>query len=56
MPRPTPLLAPRTRLAISTNSTVAGVIILGVKIEAILFRRLFGTSIIPTFGSIVYKR
>jgi hypothetical protein len=34
---------------------VAGEIIFGLKIFAILFKRLSGTSTIPTFGSIVQK-
>jgi len=55
LPSPSPLLAPRTSPAISTNSTVAGEIVSGLKIFAILFKRLSGISTIPTFGSIVQK-
>ena len=54
-PRPSPLLAPATKPAISTNSTVAGTILWGETISANFARRGSGTSTIPTFGSIVQK-
>ncbi|KOT22681.1 hypothetical protein DM52_2456 [Burkholderia mallei] len=53
LPRPSPLLAPATRPAMSTNSTTAGTTRSGLMISASAFRRASGTSTTPTFGSIV---
>ena len=52
-PKPSPWLAPATKPAISTNSTVAGMIFWGWTISASLASLGSGTSTIPTFGSIV---
>ncbi len=61
-PRPAPSAAPFTSPAISTNSTVAGLIggnsdifSSSLVIAASLDRRSSGTGTIPTFGSIVAK-
>ena len=55
LPRPSPLLAPCTRPAISTNSTVAGVTLSASYILARWSRRSSGTGTMPTFGSMVAK-
>ena len=55
LPRPSPLLAPATRPAMSTNSTMAGWIFWGWTISASLARRGSGTSTMPTLGSMVQK-
>ena len=55
LPRPSPLDAPATRPAISTNSTVAGTTLFVSYILARVSRRLSGTGTIPTFGSMVAK-
>ena len=52
-PRPSPLEAPLTSPAISTNSMVAGVILSGWYISASLSSRGSGTATTPTFGSMV---
>lgn len=52
-PSPSPLLAPFTRPAMSTISTVVGITRWGCSISASLFKRSSGTVITPTFGSIV---
>src|SRR5690606_39121016 len=53
LPRPSPLAAPATRPAMSTNSTVVGSTRCGLTISASAFRRGSGTGTTPTFGSIV---
>jgi hypothetical protein len=53
LPRPSPLLAPATRPAMSTNSTVVGMILSGLAMPASASRRGSGTPTTPTFGSIV---
>ncbi len=53
LPRPSPLEAPATRPAMSTNSTTAGSTFSGLAIAASLSRRASGTSTMPTFGSMV---
>jgi hypothetical protein len=53
LPRPSPLLAPFTRPAMSTNSTVAGMIFCGLKYCVSVTIRGSGTSTTPTFGSMV---
>ena len=53
LPRPSPLEAPLTRPAMSTNSMVAGVYFSGWYISASLSRRLSGTATMPTLGSMV---
>ena len=52
-PRPSPLLAPLTRPAISTISTVVGIIFCGLINLAISSNLKSGTEITPMFGSIV---
>ena len=52
-PNPSPLLAPFTKPAISTNSTTAWVTFSGLYISANLFNLSSGTATTPTFGSIV---
>ena len=52
-PNPSPLLAPFTRPAISTNSITAGVVFSGLYISVNLSNLSSGTATIPTFGSIV---
>ena len=52
-PRPSPLLAPRTSPAMSTNSMVAGVYFSGWYISASLSSRWSGTATTPIFGSMV---
>ncbi len=53
LPRPSPLLAPFTRPAMSTISTVAGTTLRGLHISTSLLRRSSGTVITPTLGSMV---
>jgi hypothetical protein len=53
LPRPSPLLAPLTRPAISTISIVFGTMALGFTISVSLTSRSSGTVITPTFGSMV---
>ena len=55
LPRPSPWLAPATRPAMSTNSTVAGTILAGWSISASFSRRSSGTGTMPTLGSMVAK-
>ena len=55
LPRPSPWLAPSTKPAMSTNSTVAGTMRAGWSISARRFRRASGTGTTPTLGSIVAK-
>ncbi len=55
LPRPSPLDAPATRPAISTNSTVAGTTLSVSYILARTSRRSSGTGTMPTFGSMVAK-
>lgn len=55
LPRPSPLDAPATRPAMSTNSTVAGTTLLVSYILASMSSRSSGTGTIPTFGSMVAK-
>jgi hypothetical protein len=53
LPRPWPLDAPRTRPAISTKDTGAGMIFSLWKISASFASRSSGNPTTPTFGSIV---
>ena len=53
LPRPSPWLAPATKPAMSTNSTVAGTIFAGWSISASACRRSSGTGTMPTLGSMV---
>ena len=53
LPRPSPREAPFTRPAMSTISTVAGMVRLGWQISVSTSRRLSGTEVEPTLGSIV---
>ena len=53
LPKPSPLLAPATKPAISTNSTIAGCIRCGLTIFASSAMRGSGTSTMPTLGSMV---
>ena len=53
LPRPSPLLAPFTRPAMSTNSMTAGVFLSGWYISASLSSRSSGTATMPTLGSMV---
>ena len=55
LPKPSPLLAPFTRPAISTISTVVGTMRSGCTSSARRFNRSSGTVMTPTFGSIVQK-
>ena len=55
LPRPSPLLAPATNPAMSTNSTVAGTTLSVSYILARTSRRSSGTGTMPTFGSMVAK-
>ncbi len=55
LPRPSPLLAPSTRPAISVNSTVAGETFCGLNIFLSFSRRWSGSFTIPIWGSIVQK-
>ncbi|CCY38328.1 putative uncharacterized protein [Tannerella sp. CAG:118] len=54
-PNPSPLLAPFTKPAMSTISTVVGIMRWGFTSSASLLSRLSGTVITPTLGSIVQK-
>lgn len=54
-PRPSPLDAPLTRPAISTNSITAGVILAELYKAASLSSLSSGTATTPTLGSIVQK-
>ena len=53
LPKPSPLLAPLTKPAMSAISIVAGITRLGRSISANCCKRSSGTVIMPTFGSIV---
>ena len=53
--RPSPLLAPATRPAMSTNSIAAGITTLVLAIFCSTASRASGTVTTPTFGSIVQK-
>ena len=55
LPSPSPLEAPFTRPAMSTNSTTAGVVFLGLWKSESQSRRLSGTATTPTLGSMVQK-
>ena len=55
LPKPSPLEAPFTRPAMSTNSITAGVVFFGWYISASLSSRLSGTVTMPTLGSMVQK-
>ena len=55
LPKPSPLLAPFTKPAISTISTVAGTIRPGFTNLANSAKRSSGTLITPTLGSMVQK-
>jgi len=55
LPRPSPLDAPATRPAISTNSTIAGWVFSGLTIAMSFSILGSGTSTIPILGSIVQK-
>ena len=55
LPRPSPLLAPATRPAMSTNSTMAGTMRSGLTMSDSLPRRGSGSSTMPTLGSMVQK-
>ena len=54
-PRPSPLEAPFTRPAMSTNFMPAGTIFLEWNMSARTFSRASGTSTTPTLGSMVQK-
>src|SRR5690606_13591430 len=53
LPSPSPLAAPATSPAMSTNSTAVGSTRCGLTISASALRRGSGTGTTPTFGSIV---
>ena len=53
LPKPSPLDAPLTSPAISTNEIVVLIVFLDLDILVRLFNRLSGTGTMPTFGSIV---
>jgi hypothetical protein len=53
LPRPSPLLAPATRPAMSTNSTIAGTTRSGLTMAASCPSRGSGSSTTPTLGSMV---
>ena len=53
LPNPSPLLAPRTRPAISTISICVGTILSGITSSASLSRRESGTFTSPVLGSMV---
>ncbi|GEM_PF-1019974 len=55
LPRPSPLEAPSTRPAMSTNSMVVGRIRSGLTMSARACRRGSGIGTIPLFGSMVQK-
>ena len=52
-PNPSPLLAPLTSPAISTNSMAVGIILFVLQSFARISKRSSGTVTTPTFGSIV---
>ncbi len=52
-PSPSPALAPFTSPAMSTNSTIAGIVFLDALIALSLSKRASGTATTPTDGSIV---
>ena len=52
-PSPSPLEAPATRPAMSTNSRVVGVVFFGLKSAERRSSRGSGTGTTPTFGSMV---
>jgi hypothetical protein len=53
LPRPSPFEAPRTRPAMSTNSSEVGRIRSGLAMAAIFSSRSSGTGTAPIFGSMV---
>jgi hypothetical protein len=53
LPSPSPCEAPATSPAMSTNSTVVGMIFSGLAMAASCARRGSGTGTTPTFGSMV---
>ena len=53
LPKPSPLEAPATKPAMSTNRMAAGKMRLEPNISANTANRASGTSTTPTFGSIV---
>ena len=53
LPRPSPLLAPLTRPAMSTNSTVVGTVAAELLSWLKTARRSSGTATTPTLGSMV---
>ena len=55
LPSPSPLLAPLTRPAMSTMSTVAGMTLCGLQMSARTSSRLSGTFVDPRLGSMVQK-
>ena len=55
MPSPSPLLAPLTKPAISTISTVAGIVFSGLTKVASVVSRSSGTLTTPILGSMVQK-
>src|SRR5690606_17525133 len=55
LPRPSPLLAPATRPAMSTNSNEVGTTRSGLTISASCCRRGSGTGTTPVLGSMVQK-
>ena len=55
MPNPSPLEAPLTRPAISTNEIVVFIFFFEVEILASLSSLSSGTATMPIFGSIVQK-
>ena len=55
LPSPSPCAAPSTRPAMSTNCTLAGMIVLVWLISARRIRRSSGTLATPTLGSTVAK-
>jgi hypothetical protein len=55
LPSPSPLLAPATRPAMSTNSTAAGMTTLVFAIFCSTASRSSGTVTTPTLGSMVQK-
>ena len=55
LPSPSPLEAPLTRPAISTNVIAAFIVFIDFDIKDILFSLSSGTETIPILGSIVQK-
>ncbi len=55
LPRPSPLLAPLTRPAMSTNSTVVGTVAAELLSWLSTAKRSSGTATTPTLGSMVQK-